>query len=83
MGRWWRTRSGLVLATVATTALVIAYLLVSDDPAAHLAVVPPALVAVDPKTNLVVASIRVGSRPVSVTAGRGAIWVGDAHDGTI
>ena len=74
---------GLVLAVVTVTALVVAYLLISDDPAAHLAVVPPALVAVDPKTNRVVASIRVGSRPVSVTAGGGAVWVGDAHDGTI
>ncbi len=73
---------GLVLA-VAVCALVVAYLLISDDPAAHVAVVPPALVAVDPKKNRVVAWIRVGSRPVSVTYGGGAVWVGDAHDGTI
>ena len=74
---------GLVLTVVAVIVLVGAYLLISDDPVAHLTVVPPALVAVDPKKNRVVAWIRVGSRPVSVTAGAGAIWVGDAHDGTI
>ena len=74
---------GLVLAVVAVSAVVVAYPLVSDDPAARLAVVPPALVAVDPKTNRVAWWIRVGSRPVSVTAGAGAVWVGDAHDGTI
>jgi DNA-binding SARP family transcriptional activator len=81
-----RSRSlaiGSALAAVALAALVVAYLLVSDDPAAGLAVVPPALIAVDPKNDLVVASIQVGSRPVSVTAGAGAVWVGDAHDGTI
>jgi DNA-binding SARP family transcriptional activator len=81
-----RSRSlaiGSALAAVAVAALVVAYLLVSDDPAAGLEVVPPALVAVDPKNDLVVASIRVGSRPVSVTAGGDAVWVGDAHDGTI
>jgi DNA-binding SARP family transcriptional activator len=75
---------GLVLAVVAVSAFVVAYPLISDDSAAtHLAVVPPALVAVDPATNRVVASIPVGSKPVSVTAGGGAVWVGDAHDGTI
>jgi len=74
---------GLVLAVFAVSALVVAYLLISGDPARRVAVVPPALVAVDPKKNRVVAWIRVGSRPVSVTAGGGAVWVGDAHDGTI
>jgi YVTN family beta-propeller protein len=47
------------------------------------AVTAPALVAVDPKTNRVVASIPVGSRPASVAFGDGSVWVGDAADGTV
>jgi YVTN family beta-propeller protein len=43
----------------------------------------PALVAVDPKTNRIVASIPVGSRPASVVVGEGSVWVGDAADGTV
>ena len=50
----------LVLAVVAVTALVVAYLLISDDRAAHLAVVPPALVAVD--------------AAFQVAVGGGAVW---------
>ena len=65
----------VVLAVVAVSAFVVAYPLISNDSAAtHLAVVPPALVAVDPATNRVVASIPVGSKPVSVTAGGGAVF---------
>jgi DNA-binding SARP family transcriptional activator len=74
---------GLVLGAVGVTAALAAYLLVREDSAASDAVVAPALVAVDPATDRVVASVTVGSRPVSVTAGAGSIWVGDARDGTV
>jgi DNA-binding SARP family transcriptional activator len=74
---------GLVLVAVAATAAVAAYVLVRDEAPAPVAVVRPALVVVDPASNRVVASIPVGSRPVTVAAGGGAVWVGDAHDGTI
>ena len=37
----------------------------------------------DPATNRVVASIPVGSRPATVAAGAGGVWVGDARDGTV
>ena len=38
---------------------------------------------VDPASNRVVASIPLGSRPVTVAGGAGAVWVGDARDGTV
>jgi streptogramin lyase len=41
------------------------------------------LAVVDPQTNRIVAGIDVGSKPVSVAAGEGAVWVGDARDGTV
>jgi DNA-binding SARP family transcriptional activator len=71
----------LILASVA--GVTIGYLVVRDDASASVPVRPPALVAVDPRTNRVVASIPLGSRPVTVAAGAGAIWVGDARDGTV
>src|SRR4029077_2953305 len=54
----------------------------SGTPAAA-TIVAPAVVAVDPATNHVVASISVGSRPVTVAAGEGGVWVGDARDFTV
>jgi YVTN family beta-propeller protein len=79
-----RTVAGLVvLLVVALAGVTLGYLVVRDDAAASVTIVPPAVVVVDPETNRVVASIPVGSRPVTVTAGYGAIWVGDARDGTV
>lgn len=74
---------GLALLAVAVAGITAGYLLVHDEPRAPVAVVPPALVAVDPASMRVVASIPVGSRPVSVAAGNGEVWVGDARDGTV
>ena len=55
---------------------------VMNAPAA-VEVVAPAVVAIDAKTNRVVASIPAGSKPASIASGDGAIWVGDAQDGTV
>ena len=74
--------SGLLLA-LAVAAATLAYVLVRDGAPAPAAVASTALVVVDPSSNRIVASIPVGSRPVSVAAGAGAVWVGDEHDGTI
>jgi sugar lactone lactonase YvrE len=51
--------------------------------AASVEIQVPSVVAVDPATNRVVASVPAGSRPVAVAAGEGAVWVGDARDGTV
>ena len=82
-GRRRRVAMALVLVVAAVAGITIGYLAVRGDASASVTIVPPALVVVDPATNRVVASIRVGSRPVAVAAGAGAIWVGDARDGTV
>ena len=47
-------------------------------------IVAPAVVAVDPATNHVVASIGRGlENPCRFAAGEGGVWVGDARDGTV
>ena len=69
-----------VLAVLAVAAL--AFDRTRGSPGA-VTVVPPAVAAIDPETNSVVASIRVGSKPVTMAAGDGAVWVGDARDGTV
>ena len=72
-----------LLLVVAVAGVTAGYLLVRDDAPASIVVNAPALVAIDPVTNRVVASIPMGSRPVTLAAGAGSIWVGDARDGTI
>jgi len=75
--------AAVALVAVAVAGVSVGYLLVRDDDSISVTVVPPALVVVDPATNRIVGSIPVGSRPVAVAAGAGAIWVGDARDGTV
>ena len=75
--------AGLVLLAVALAGVTVGYALVRDEGPATVVVTPPALAVVDPATNRIVASIPVGSRPVTVAGGVGAVWVGDARDGTV
>ena len=72
-----------VLAVAAVAVAVLAFALTRDTTSAAAKIVAPAVVAVDPQTNHVVASIRVGSRPVSIATGEGSVWVGDARDFTV
>jgi DNA-binding SARP family transcriptional activator/streptogramin lyase len=78
-----RVAMAVVLLVAAVAGTSLGYLVVRDDASGSVAIAPPALVAVDPATNRVVASIRVGSRPSSVAAGADGVWVGDARDGTV
>jgi DNA-binding SARP family transcriptional activator len=78
-----RIARGVALVAAAVAAATLGYLVVADEPSASVAAIPPTLAAIDPATNRVVASIPVGSKPVSIAAGEGGIWVGDARDGTI
>jgi DNA-binding SARP family transcriptional activator/streptogramin lyase len=72
-----------VLLAAALAGVTVGYLALRDDASASVTITPPALVVVDAATNRVVASIPVGSRPVTVAEGEGGIWVGDARDGTV
>jgi serine/threonine-protein kinase len=42
-----------------------------------------AVVRIDPRTNRVVAKLRVGHAPAGIAASRGVIWVANAGDGTV
>ena len=75
--------AGVALAAIAAGAAALGYVLVADDSEAAAAAPPPALVVIDPASNRVVASIKVGSRPTTVAGGEGGIWVGDTRDGTV
>ena len=72
--------AGVVFGLAAAAALGVV-LTRGDTPTT--AVVPPAVVAVDPESNTIVASIVVGSNPISIAAGEGGVWVGDQRDGTV
>lgn len=72
-----------VAAALAAVVVVTGLVVLSRGESRSVEVVPPAVAVVDPATNRVTASVRVGSRPVSIAAGDGAVWVGDARDGTV
>jgi DNA-binding SARP family transcriptional activator len=74
---------GGVLVASAAVALALAAWWWREDAPASIRVTAPAVVAVDAKTNRIVASIRAGSAPSAIAAGEGGIWVGDARDGTV
>ena len=82
-----RGRSAPVLGgglLVLTAALAFAVLGVTrDTPAADVSVGPNSLAEIDPKTNRVVATIPVGTRPSSIVAGDGALWVANLDDETV
>ena len=64
-------RRHLAAAAVVAALLVVGGIVALDRAtggATSVAVLPPAVVAVDPETNRVVASIKTGSKPVTVTA---------------
>ena len=73
----------VVLLVAAFAGVTAGYFVLRDDASASVTITPPALVVVDAATNRVVASIPLGSRPVTVAAGEAGIWVGDARDGTV
>jgi YVTN family beta-propeller protein len=46
-------------------------------------VAPNSIAVIDPKTNEVTSDVPVGSRPVAVVVGEGAVWAANADDGTV
>lgn len=68
----------LLLAVAAATGLVLARRDTSVVP-----VDPNSLAVVDPHSGRVEATVPVGSRPIAVSAGSGAVWVANADDGTV
>jgi outer membrane protein assembly factor BamB len=74
---------GGALLAVALAAVLLAVAWARDEAPAPVKVVAPAVVAVDAKTNRIVASIPVGSKPAAIAATDGGIWVGDAQDATV
>jgi DNA-binding SARP family transcriptional activator len=82
-GRRLRLLVSALLLALVFAAATLSYILVRSEAPSRVGVAPPALVVVDPATNRIVASIPLGSRPVAVAAGAGAVWVGDEQDGTI
>ena len=71
-----------VAALLAAAAIAVALVKLTGG-ATPVRVVPDSVALVDPRTNHVVGDLRVGSRPIAIAAGAGAIWVANADDGTI
>ncbi|MGH3116910.1 MAG: BTAD domain-containing putative transcriptional regulator [Gaiellales bacterium] len=70
------------LGAVAAAAIVAAVLLLRDD-SAGVVVLPNSIAVIDPASNRVVADIPVGTSPIAVVSGEGAVWVASAEDQTV
>jgi YVTN family beta-propeller protein len=73
---------GAAAALVAAGAAVGVVLALSGGKAA-IAVAANAVGAIDPKSNKIVASIPVGTRPGDITYGSGSLWVANLDDRTV
>ena len=83
-----RRRGGAVLLLVggflAVAAAVLAVVELTRGGSSRIVSVPPnSLAAIDPKTHRIVSATAVGSGPVGVAVGEGAVWVADAADRTV
>jgi YVTN family beta-propeller protein len=79
-----RHRLKLALAAaVAAAVMGAAALVVADEPSTPPAVRADSVVVIDPGSAAVIDTIGVGSAPVGIAAGEGAIWVASAGEQTL
>jgi len=76
-------RLGIALGAVVVAAGAAAITVVLRDSSGDVAVVPNSVAVVDVRTNRVVGDVVIGSRPVAVAFGGGAVWVANADDSTV
>ena len=76
-------RLGIALGAVVVVAGAAAITVVLRDSSGDVAVVPNSVAVVDVRTNRVVGDVVIGSRPVAVAFGGGAVWVANADDSTV
>jgi YVTN family beta-propeller protein len=81
----WRHPAALVAALFAFVALIAGATaaLAFRGEAASVTVLPNQVALIDPETGRVVDAIQVGTRPDSVAAGGGSVWVGNLDDKTV
>lgn len=70
---------GAAVALVVASVLALALTRADDG----VVVTLPAIVAIDPDGDEVVAVVTTGSAPISIVAGDDGVWAGDARDGTV
>ena len=81
LGRRGLAAAGLA-ATVVAVATVAATLLLTGS-TLPVTAAPNSVVAIDPKTNKIVAAIPVGNGPAAITTGLGSVWVVNAGEQTL
>jgi YVTN family beta-propeller protein len=83
--RAWRGLAAFAAIAAAATVVVAVVALRNDPPSAATAptVRPNSLVEIDPTTNRVVSSTRVGRGPERIAATGDAIWVANGEDRTV
>jgi YVTN family beta-propeller protein len=83
-GRRWGMIAAIAGASLVVAATVAAVIALRDGAApAGVAVAADSVAVLDPSTGRVVADIPVGTRPRSVTAGAGVVWVTNSEDRTV
>jgi YVTN family beta-propeller protein len=79
--RRWRLALGIAAVAAAGIAAFIALLAFRGGES--ITVRPNSVAVIDPKTNKVVADVKVGTRPGAVTYGESAVWVANPDDSTL
>ena len=82
-GRPRRRGRGALVAVALAAAVGVAALGDDDEPSTPPAVRADSVVVIDPASASVVDSVAVGSAPVGIAAGEGAIWVASAGEQTL
>jgi DNA-binding SARP family transcriptional activator/DNA-binding beta-propeller fold protein YncE len=78
-----RVLAALGALLVAGAAAAAAVLLTRGSERGPVVVEPNSVAVVDPRSGGIVGQVRVGSRPVAIAIGQGAVWVANADDGTV
>jgi YVTN family beta-propeller protein len=78
-----RRRTALAVASLATLAAVLAFVVLQRDDNRGAAVGPDSVAVIDPRTNEVTSALAVGSGPGPIAAGRGGIYVLNERSQTV
>lgn len=78
-----RVLAALGALLAAGTAAAAAVLLIGGSERGPVVVEADSVAVIDPRSGGIVGQVRVGSRPVAIAIGQGAVWVANADDGTV
>jgi YVTN family beta-propeller protein len=77
----WVAAAALLVAIVGAVSAIVA--LAGGSGRGTLSAAPDSIAVIDPKSNRLVDTVPMGSTPIEVAVGEGAVWVVNSQDGTL